>query len=193
MAAEINEIGFIGLGNMGGRIARRISAAGWSGAGFDVDPTLAADAGLAVAGSISSLAPKADAVFFSLPDSSVVERVVYGNDGVLDVCREAHFLKEDCKWSGDAPAHPGETILTVHDLPPGTYAVQAFHDENQNKKVDRALFGTIPKEGIGFSRDAPIHMSPPKWADAEFAFDGAPQTITLRMRYMLGASGPGER
>jgi len=108
----------------------------------------------------------------------------------LDVCREAHFLKEDCKWSGDAPAHPGETVVTVHDLPPGTYAVQAFHDENQNKKVDRALFGTIPKEGIGFSRDAPIHLSPPKWSDAEFAFDGEPMTITLRMRYMLGASGP---
>ena len=92
MAVEIKEIGFIGLGNMGGRIARRISAAGWSGAGFDVDPTLAADAGLAVAGSISSLAPKADAVFFSLPDSSVVERVVYGNDGVLDVCREGQVV-----------------------------------------------------------------------------------------------------
>jgi uncharacterized protein (DUF2141 family) len=111
----------------------------------------------------------------------------------LDVCREAHFLKDDCQYSGDAPAHPGETIVTVHGLPPGVYAVQAFHDENQNQKVDRALFGAIPKEGIGFSRDAPIHLSPPKWADAEFAFDGAAQTIRLRMRYMLGASGPEKR
>ncbi len=92
MATEIKQIGFIGLGNMGGRIARRISAAGWSGFGFDVDPTLAADAGLAAEGSISSLAPKADAVFFSLPDSSVVERVVYGEDGVLDVCREGQVI-----------------------------------------------------------------------------------------------------
>jgi 3-hydroxyisobutyrate dehydrogenase len=92
MAAEINQIGFIGLGNMGGRIARRISAAGWSGSGFDVDPTLAADAGLVAAGSISSLAPAADAIFFSLPDSSVVERVVYGEDGVLDVCREGQVV-----------------------------------------------------------------------------------------------------
>jgi 3-hydroxyisobutyrate dehydrogenase-like beta-hydroxyacid dehydrogenase len=77
---------------MGGRIARRISAAGWSGSGFDVDPTLAADAGLTAAGSISSLARSADAIFFSLPDSSVVERVVYGEDGVLDVCREGQVV-----------------------------------------------------------------------------------------------------
>jgi 3-hydroxyisobutyrate dehydrogenase len=92
MADEINQIGFIGLGNMGGRIARRISAAGWSGSGFDVDPTLAADAGLVAAASISSLATTADAIFFSLPDSSVVERVVYGDDGVLDVCREGQVV-----------------------------------------------------------------------------------------------------
>ena len=76
--------------------------------------------------------------------------------------------------------------------PAGHYAVQAFHDENANGKVDRALFG-IPKEGIGFSNDAPIHLSPPKWADAVFAFDGGDQVIALKMRYMLGASGPRAR
>jgi len=110
----------------------------------------------------------------------------------LDVCPKAQFLTDDCPWSGDAPAQPGETVVVVRDLPPGDYAVQAFHDENGNKKVDRALFGAIPKEGIGFSRDAPIHLSPPKWDDAVFAFEGA-KTITLKMRYMLGASGPRER
>jgi 3-hydroxyisobutyrate dehydrogenase len=89
---EISKIGFIGLGNMGGRIARRISAAGWSVAGFDVDPTLAADAGLAAAGSSSSLVAMADAVLLSLPDSSVVERVVYGEDGVLGACREGQVI-----------------------------------------------------------------------------------------------------
>jgi 3-hydroxyisobutyrate dehydrogenase len=77
---------------MGGRIARRISAAGWSGTGFDVDPTLAADAGLEVASTSSSLVANADAVFFSLPDSSVVERVVYGEDGVLGACREGQVV-----------------------------------------------------------------------------------------------------
>src|SRR5690606_28444943 len=90
--AEIKEIGFIGLGNMGGRIARRVRDAGWSITGFDVDPTLAADAELAAASSSSSLVAGADAVFLSLPDSSVVERVVYGEDGVLGACREGQVV-----------------------------------------------------------------------------------------------------
>lgn len=90
--AAISEIGFIGLGNMGGRIARRIRAAGWPVAGFDLDPTLAADAGLAAAESSSSLVADVDAVFLSLPDSSVVERVVYGEDGVLGACREGQVV-----------------------------------------------------------------------------------------------------
>lgn len=107
----------------------------------------------------------------------------------LEVCPEAQFLKDDCPYSASVPAAVGTTVLKVEGLPPGRYAVQAFHDENRNGKVDRALFG-IPKEGVGFSNDAPIHMSPPKWKDAEFDFAGNTQTIELKMRYMLGPSGP---
>lgn len=108
----------------------------------------------------------------------------------VDVCPESQFLTDDCTIVASAPAHPGVTRVTVPSLPAGTWAVQAFHDENGNGKTDRALFG-IPKEGIGFSNDAPIKMSPPKWADARFTFaGGAAQTIRLKMRYFLGASGP---
>ena len=102
----------------------------------------------------------------------------------VDVCPQAKFLKEDCPWSGVAPAQAGMTTVTVRGLPAGTYAVQAFHDANANGKVDRALFG-IPKEGVGFSNDAPIRMAPPKWAAAVFAFDGRAQTIALKLRYFL--------
>ena len=85
------------------------------------------------------------------PESTLTIRVenVRNAEGVvhMDVCPKAQFLKDDCPWSGDAPAHPGETIVVVHGVPPGDYAVQGFHDENVNHKVDRALFGAIPKEG----------------------------------------------
>lgn len=106
-----------------------------------------------------------------------------------DLCAEAQFLKETCRYAANAPARAGVTQLVFTGIPPGRYAVQAFHDENRNRKVDRALFG-IPKEGVGFSRDAPIRMSPPKWEDARFDIAGGRQTIGLKMRYMLGASGP---
>ena len=107
----------------------------------------------------------------------------------VDICPQGQFLKDDCPYVGNAPAHAGVTTVVVHDLPPGQYAAQVFHDENRNKKVDRALFG-IPKEGVGFSNDARISLGPPKWADAKFDFSGQPQTISLKMRYFLGPSGP---
>lgn len=139
---------------------------------------------LAVAGGAGAATP---------PDGTLT--VVIGNvrnargQVHVDVCPEAKFLKDGCPYSSSAPSVAGATTVTVHGLPAGRYAVQAFHDENVNHKVDRALFG-IPKEGVGFSRDARIGLGPPKFADAVFDFDGKATTIRLKMRYFLGASGP---
>ncbi len=110
----------------------------------------------------------------------------------VDVCPEAQFLKDDCPWSGNAPARFGDTRVTVSGLPAGRYAVQAFLDENRNGQVDRGLFG-IPKEGIGFSNDAKIRFGPPKFAEAAFAFDGHARTIRLSLRYFMGPQGPSPR
>jgi len=107
----------------------------------------------------------------------------------IDVCPEALFLKDDCPWSGNALARIGTTRVSVNGLPAGRYAVQAFFDENGNGKVDQMLFG-IPKEGVGFSNDAKIVFSPPKFAAAAFAFDGKEQAIRLNLRYFTGAKGP---
>ena len=65
----------------------------------------------------------------------------------VDICPQKQFLGDNCIYVGDAQSHAGVTTVTVHNLPPGQYAAQVFHDENRNKKVDRALFG-IPKEGV---------------------------------------------
>jgi len=108
----------------------------------------------------------------------------------VDICREREFLK-DCALSAEVPAIVGTTVVTVPALPPGRYAVQATYDQNGNGKVDRALFG-IPKEGVGFSRDARISFGPPKWQDAAFDHDGNDQAITLRLRYFLGGNAPGQ-
>ena len=110
----------------------------------------------------------------------------------VDICPQGQFLKDDCPYAGDAPAHAGVTTVIVHNLPAGRYAAQVFHDENRNRKVDRALFG-VPKEGVGFSNDARISFGPPKWADAVFGFNGDAQSIGLKTRYFLGPSGPAAR
>ncbi len=107
----------------------------------------------------------------------------------VDICTQDKFLKDDCQWSGEAPARLGTTQVIVRDLPPGQYAAQAFHDENSNTKVDRALFG-IPKEGVGFSNDARISFGPPSWKSAVFGYSGPHATIGFKLRYFLGPSGP---
>ena len=106
-------------------------------------------------------------------------------------CTKDQFLGKSCPYEASAPARAGVTVDTVPDVPAGDYAAQSFHDENGNKEIDRAMFG-IPKEGVGFSRDAKIRMGPPKWAEAVFAHGAQPQTIHFALRYFLGASGPGK-
>ncbi len=67
---------------------------------------------------------------------------------------------------------------------PGNYAIALLHDENDNGKADRAM-GMMPKEGYGFSRDAPVRMAPPKFRDAVFAQGEGTNRLTIRMRYFL--------
>jgi uncharacterized protein (DUF2141 family) len=69
-------------------------------------------------------------------------------------------------------------------ISPGYYAVALLHDENNNGKIDRALL-LMPKEGYGFSRDAPVRMGPPKFDAAAFAVGVEPIHQTIQMRYML--------
>jgi uncharacterized protein (DUF2141 family) len=106
----------------------------------------------------------------------------------IEACPQDRFLKDDCPYSGETAAQAGVTSVVIRNLPPGRYALQATHDENDNHRVDRALFG-IPREGVGFSNDARISLGPPKWADAMIVVTGDAR-LHLTMRYFLGASGP---
>ena len=76
-------VGVVGLGNMGGRIARRLVDGGEDVVGFDLDAARAADAGARAAASLSELAGAADVVLLSLPDSPAIEAVVAAIEGDL--------------------------------------------------------------------------------------------------------------
>jgi 3-hydroxyisobutyrate dehydrogenase len=84
--------GIIGLGNMGARIGRRIRDAGLPVEGYDVDPAKAVEAGIPTRPAIAELVANADAVFLSLPDSTVVEEVVLGAGGVLGCARAGQVV-----------------------------------------------------------------------------------------------------
>ena len=69
------------------------------------------------------------------------------------------------------------------DVPNGRYAIALLHDENGNGKIDKALM--IPREGFGFSRDAPLRMGPPSFKDAAFDVDAKGVNQSIRMRYII--------
>ena len=108
---------------------------------------------------------------------------------MIDICPQNKFLDDTCAYHGEAPARAGTTVVTVQGVPAGGCAIQAFHDENANGEVDRAMFG-IPREGVGFSRDARIGLGPPKWRDAYFVHRGRAEVLRFSLRYFMGAKGP---
>jgi putative dehydrogenase len=66
-----NTVGIIGLGNMGGAMARNLAAAGWRVLGYDIDAargTELAAAGVAVAADVAALAREAPVLLLSLPN-----------------------------------------------------------------------------------------------------------------------------
>ncbi|GAA1010102.1 3-hydroxyisobutyrate dehydrogenase [Acrocarpospora pleiomorpha] len=82
-------IGFIGLGNMGGRIARRLVDAGHPVLGYD---PVAGAAGTTPAADVAEVTRESDQVLLSLPDSRVVEAVMLGEDGVLAHARPGQIV-----------------------------------------------------------------------------------------------------
>jgi uncharacterized protein (DUF2141 family) len=115
-----------------------------------------------------------------------VSNVRNARDHVLvAVCTPAEFLALQSRRVASTPARRGTVTVRVTGIPPGTYAVQAFHDKNDNLVIDRTILG-LPREGIGFSNDAPFRFGPPRFRDAAIALGPDGGHVAIRLRYLLG-------
>jgi 3-hydroxyisobutyrate dehydrogenase len=79
-------LGFVGLGAMGGRMARRLLDAGYTVHGYNRTATKAADlvrAGLRLAASPREVAERAAAVFTMVTDDAALEAVTRGPQGLV--------------------------------------------------------------------------------------------------------------
>lgn len=97
-----NTLGFVGLGNMGGRMTRCITSQGIPVIGFDTAVENIRAAGATPAESSAAVAESADILFLSLPDSSIVERVMRGHDGILSRVREGQIIVDLSTASPDS-------------------------------------------------------------------------------------------
>jgi uncharacterized protein (DUF2141 family) len=76
----------------------------------------------------------------------------------------------------------GVFVVQIPELPFGILAISVLDDVNNNVKMDMTL--GIPKEGYGFSNDAPIRfLSAPKYEDCAFEFTKSMQQISIKLEY----------
>jgi len=83
--------------------------------------------------------------------------------------------------AADVRAEPGETVITLRNVPPGTYAIETFQDVNGNNKMDTNWLG-IPREPFGFSRDARPHLSKPDFKDVKIDLAAGTNVQTLHLQ-----------
>ncbi|HSL49903.1 MAG TPA: NAD(P)-dependent oxidoreductase [Candidatus Deferrimicrobiaceae bacterium] len=90
-------LGFVGLGAMGGRMARRLLDAGYAVCGYNRTAAKAAElvrAGMTLAASPREVAERADAVFTMVTDDAALEAVTQPPDGLLAGWRRGAVLIE---------------------------------------------------------------------------------------------------
>ena len=86
-----------------------------------------------------------------------------------------------CEVASKAPAGQAGAPITFPGVPPGTYAVRVFHDENANGRVDSDWFGT-PTEGFGLSNNPP-RSAWKQFEPAAFTVADQPARLTVRLSY----------
>lgn len=102
---------------------------------------------------------------------------------LVAVCSEREFLQPHCTYNGQAPARPGPVVVTL-EVQPGIYAVQAFQDEDGSGEVTMSMLG-LPVEPLGFSNNATIRFSAPRFRDAAFTVGAMGGKISVELRRLF--------
>jgi uncharacterized protein (DUF2141 family) len=110
------------------------------------------------------------------------------DDGVVVFAlynREDAFPDEDYKKYleiSTGTISNSSAIVTFKCLPPGKYAVNILHDENEDGEIEKGFL--LPKEGIGFSNYEKIGFSNrPKFSNASFNLNEN-KSIRVKVIYM---------
>jgi 3-hydroxyisobutyrate dehydrogenase-like beta-hydroxyacid dehydrogenase len=180
MGATSGPVGFVGLGHMGGNMAARLLAAGYTVFGEarvreNAKPLI--DQGLQWFDTPREVAEAAEVVFSSVPDDHVLAEVASGPDGILagladgkawvevstvspHASRElAERVREQGSWMLDAPVSG-----SVPQVQSGTLTIMVGGDEDTFRRVEPILLelGTptyIGENGQGLVLKLAINIS----------------------------------
>ena len=84
----------------------------------------------------------------------------------------------DIVLTGTVVKITNKKATAIIDIPFGEYAIAGFQDLDGNGVLSGNFLG-IPKEPVGFSRNAKVKFGPPKWNDAVFKFNKINQEILI--------------
>src|SRR5277367_3615374 len=130
LTADHAKLGFIGLGNMGSRIAKRLLDHGFQVAVYDLDAGKAealAAQGAMVAMNVMELAGTADVLLTCLTNDEAVESVFTGPEGIF------------------AGARPGTIVLEMSTISPETSReLHARGTRSGVEVMDVAISGSTP-------------------------------------------------
>jgi 3-hydroxyisobutyrate dehydrogenase-like beta-hydroxyacid dehydrogenase len=150
-------IGFIGLGNMGGNMAARYLANGYTVYGEDHNPDGAqwlVDQGLRWAATPREVAEAADVIMTSLPNEDIVEAVASGPDGILAGLNEGKLWADLSTISPGASRRLAERVRntgggaqmldtpvsgSVPQVKAGTLTIVVGGDEDAYRRVEPVL------------------------------------------------------
>ena len=87
---------------------------------------------------------------------------------LLSLNTENTFMKGPGVKNAQSKIVDGKITVTFKNVEPGTYAIMALHDENENNRMDFEDNG-MPKESYGMSNN-PMSFGPPQFSEAKFEF-----------------------
>lgn len=107
----------------------------------------------------------------------VVKFALYNKDGTIP---DEYYINYYKVLNGEI--NNNVSVISFHNLPPGKYAVNILHDENQNGKIDKGFI--LPIEGIGFSNFKTIGFgNRPNFSKAKFELKEN-KTVQVKVIYM---------
>jgi UDP:flavonoid glycosyltransferase YjiC (YdhE family)/uncharacterized protein (DUF2141 family) len=118
--------------------------------------------------------PSTNEIRFSTPVADNTGHVICA------LFRKDGWLKKPIQWKKVA-IRDREAECVFTSVAPDVYGISAFHDENDNEKLDTNFLG-IPTESWCTSRGAKAYFGPPSFDDAKFRYSGSVMRHRVSLR-----------
>jgi len=105
--------------------------------------------------------------------------------GVL--CSEGEGYPNQCAITQDVEAKEGQVVWEFKSVPAGKYAFAAYHDENNDKKIN-FVDGRMPSEGLMFSNNVMGRSGPPNFNQSAFKLTKSTKMV-VQAKYLNQNSG----